>query len=212
MVTTEAGQAALDADQSLVLLAEVASVRSPSSSQSPDAASNAVTSKVVNGSTGLAKGSKGLLIRRGGLDDREGLRLLLRQHHANSVFRAQAFSDRKFDAQFAFLATHPDNILALVAEYRGAVVGAAWAQCDHYMLSEGPPFVAVQLIAVEQEALNQVGRTKVFLGLIAAVRQWKADKGASHVQVNVTTGTSLATTDKLLRAVGAAFAGGNYLV
>lgn len=156
--------------------------------------------------------SKGMLVRRSVVADREPLRALLRQHHANTVFRSQKFSDWKFDAQFEILVRQPENILALVAEYRGAVVGAAWAQCDHYMLSDGPPFVSVQLIAVEQRGLNPVGRTKTFLGLITAVRQWKTEKAASHVQIHVTTGSNLAATDKLLRAAGAECVGGNYVV
>jgi hypothetical protein len=207
---TETGQAALETDLRSVLPVEGVSASAVLGLRAHLVEAGAPD---VSGQTSNAAPKKShMLIRRVEPADREQVRALMRQQHANRVFRQQPFSDRKFDAQFEFLSRHPENVLALVAEYRGNIVGAAWAQCDHYMLSDGPPFVAVQLIAVELEALNQVGRTKVFLGLIAAVRQWKTEKGASHVQVNVTTGTNLSATDKLLRAVGAEFVGGSYVV
>lgn len=207
---TETGQAALETDLGSVLPVEGMSASAVLGQRAGVMKAGAPD---VSGQTANATPKKShLLIRRGEPADREQVRALMRQQHANTVFREQPFSDRKFDAQFEYLAGHPENVLALVAVYRGNIVGAAWAQCDHYMLSDGPPFVAVQLISVEQEALNPVGRTKVFLGLIAAVRQWKTDKGASHVQVHVTTGTNMAATDRLLRAVGAECVGGSYVV
>lgn len=210
MMQLTPSEGVLDTNQQTALLAEAANV-SAAAAFVPSSDSYGVSETNISAqASNFSPKKPGLLIRRGVAADREQVRALLRQHHATTVFREQKFSDWKFEAQFDLLIKHPENILALVAEYRGAIVGAAWAQSDHYMLSDGPPFVAVQLIAVEQQALNQVGRTKTFLGLIAAVRQWQAEKSASHVQVHVTTGANLGATDKLLRAAGAECVGGSY--
>ncbi len=123
-----------------------------------------------------------LQIRHSVKADREGGRALLRQHYANSVFRAQPFADWKFDAQFDHSVKHPKNTLGLLAEHRGRIVGAVWAVCDQYVLSDDPPLVSVQLIAFEQQAINGIGRTKTFLGLIKAIRQWTTAVSASHAQ------------------------------
>ena len=97
----------------------------------------------------------------------------------------------------------------LVAVWNGEVLGCAWATADSYMLSDGPLFSSVQVIAVDLEC-SPLRRAKVFLALVAGLKQWAASIGASHTFVHVTTGSNLKATDRLMRASGAQFIGGAY--
>ena len=47
-------------------------------------------------------------------------------------------------------------MVVMVVEHEGGVIGLAWAMADSYMLSDGPLFVTVQLIAVELEKVYRV--------------------------------------------------------
>lgn len=103
------------------------------------------------------------------------------------------------------------GMAGIVAEHDGAPVGIAWATADEYLLSDGPPFVTVHLIAVDL-TLKPFRRAKAFLTLVAAVRQWAASEQASPVFFHVMTGTRLAATDRLMKAAGARCVGGSYVV
>lgn len=97
----------------------------------------------------------------------------------------------------------------LVAVWNGEVLGVAWASADSYMLSDGPLFSTVEVIAVDLER-PPLRRAKVFLSLVAGLKQWAASMGASHTFVHVTTGSNIKVTDRLMRASGAQFIGGAY--
>ncbi|WP_394688584.1 hypothetical protein [Hoeflea sp.] len=103
------------------------------------------------------------------------------------------------------------GITGIIAEHNGAPVGIAWATADEYLLSDGPRFVTVHLIAVDL-SLRPFRRAKAFLTLVAAVRQWAASQQASPVCFHVMTGTRLASTDRLMKAAGAQCVGGSYVV
>jgi hypothetical protein len=143
--------------------------------------------------------------------DIEKAREILRQHLATTVFREQAFSDAKADRHFATVLSRPNGMLGVVAMWNGVPSGLAWAQADTFMLTDGPPFVSVNLIAVDLR-LGPVRRAKVFLALVAAIRKWAASIGASHSFIHVTTGSNLASTDRLMKAAGAKSIGGAYVV
>lgn len=93
------------------------------------------------------------------------------------------------------------------AEWQRKCVDLAWALADGFMLTDGPLFVTVQLIVVDLD-LPPVRRTKVFLALVAAVRQWAKTLNVSHTYFHVTTGANLASTDRLMKAAGAKLIGG----
>jgi hypothetical protein len=144
--------------------------------------------------------------------DRAALHNLLVQHHANTEFRAQPFSPWKFNQNFDHVVSRPPRNVGMVVELGDAVIGVAWASADSYMLSDGPLFCTVQLIAVELEAIGPLRRAKAFLALVAGIRQWAASMNASHSFIHVTTGSNLAATDRLMKAAGARTVGGAYVV
>ena len=144
-------------------------------------------------------------------DDLPVARLLIRQHHEVTLFRDEKFSDQKLERQFELILSHPPGMIGISVEYQGNVVGLAWASANGYMLTDGPPIVSVNLIAVHL-GLRPIRRAKVFLSLVHAVRQWAAAIDASHTFLHVTTGFRLAATDKLLKGCGARLIGGSYVL
>tara|TARA_R110002020_G_scaffold48286_12_gene137726 strand:- start:4382 stop:5332 length:951 start_codon:yes stop_codon:yes gene_type:complete len=112
--------------------------------------------------------------------DREGARGMLKQLHARTVFRAQVFADGKVDRMFDRVLARQPGMVGIVAEHDGAPVGIAWATADEYLLSDGPRFVTVHLVAVDLN-LRPFRRAKAFLTLVTAIRQWAAAQGASPV-------------------------------
>ena len=155
--------------------------------------------------------------------DRAALQNLLIQHHVVTEFRDQPFSPWKFNQNFDHVVSRTPRNVGMVAELvqentgqtatrpRSRIIGAAWAGADSNMLSGGPLFVTVQLIAVDLES-GPVGRAKAFLALVAGIRQWAASMNASHSFIHVTTGSNLAATDRLMKAAGARMVGGAYVV
>jgi hypothetical protein len=154
----------------------------------------------------------GIRVRLIDQSDREAARALLRQHHTSTVFRDQTFSDWKFERHFNTACSRPPNMVALAAECNGDFFGGAWATIDQYFLTEGPPFLTVQVIAVDQEKLGPVRRAKVFLALVAGIREWARSVKASHSFVHLTTGSKMKSTDRLMKAAGALGVGGAYVV
>ncbi|SCM76239.1 conserved hypothetical protein [uncultured Pleomorphomonas sp.] len=152
----------------------------------------------------------GLRVRLLEARDRESIRHILRQHHATTVFRNQPFSDWKLDRHFQFILSRPPRMACLVAVWKGEVVSVAWASADSYMLSDGPLFSTVQVIAVDLERPS-LWRAKVFLTLVAG-KHWAALMGASHTFVHVTTGSNPKAMDRLMRATEAQFIGGAYVL
>ena len=139
--------------------------------------------------------------------DREPARAILKQLHARIVFRAQVFADGKVDRMFDRVLARQPGMVGIVAEHDGAPVGIAWATADEYLLSDGPLFVTVHVVAIDL-TLNPFRRAKAFLTLVTAIRQWAAAQGASPVFFHVMTGVNLAGTDRLMRASGAQCVGG----
>ncbi|WP_066179703.1 hypothetical protein [Hoeflea olei] len=123
----------------------------------------------------------------------------------------QVFADRKVDRMFGQVLARQPGMVGMVAEHDGAPVNIARATADEYLLSDGPRFVTVHLVAVDV-ALNPFRRAKAFLTLIAALKQWAASHRASPVFFHVMTGSSLAGTDRLMKAAGAQCVGGSYVV
>lgn len=138
-------------------------------------------------------------------------RAIMLQHHENTVFRNQPFSDRKLDRHFEQILSRPPRMIGLAAEWRGEPAGLAWAAADSYMLTEDGIIVAVHIVAVDLN-LAPVRRAKIFLSLVSAIRQWaESSVGACHSFIHVTTGFRLASTDRLMMAAGAKLVGGSYL-
>jgi hypothetical protein len=153
----------------------------------------------------------GLRVRLLEARDRQSIGHILKLHHATTVFRNQPFSDWKLDRHFELILSRPPRMACLVAVWNGEVLGVAWASADSYMLSDGPLFSTVEVIAVDLERPQRC-RANVFLALIAGLKQWAATMGASHTFVHVTTGSNLKATDRLMRASGAKFIGGAYFL
>ena len=145
------------------------------------------------------------------LSDRFQTHRILVQHHANTVFRDQAFSDWKFNANFDGVMSRAPRTVGLAVTFNDEVIGVAWGTADSYILSDGPLFVTVQLIAVDLE-IGPIRRAKAFLSLVAGIKQWAASLNASHSFIHVTTGSNLAATDRLMKAAGAQTVGGAYVV
>jgi hypothetical protein len=147
------------------------------------------------------------------LEERDTIQVreIMRQLHASTVFRDQEFSDWKLNEHFKLILLRPPRMIAPVAIWKGRPVGGAWAIADRYMLSDGPLFVTVHVIAVDL-TLAPIRRAKVFLSLVAAIRRWAETLNASHSFIHVITGSSIAATDRLMSAAGARFVGGAYVV
>lgn len=154
---------------------------------------------------------RGLKIRPFEERDRERAKELLKQHHENTVFRSQPFSEWKYNEQANRILTRPPLMLCLVACWNNEIVGGVWAHANGYMLSDGPLFVTVNIIAVDLE-MGKLRRAKTFIGLVAAVRHWAGTLNASHSFIHVTTGSYLQSTDRLMKAAGAKLIGGTYVV
>ncbi|MGV2021217.1 GNAT family N-acetyltransferase [Agrobacterium sp. 22-223-1] len=147
------------------------------------------------------------------LEERDTARVreIIKQLHAVTVFRSQEFSDRKLNEYFRLILTRPPRMIAPVAIWNGSPVGGAWAIADSYMLSDGPLFVTVHVIAVDL-TLAPTRRAKVFLSLVGAIRGWAEALNASHSFIHVITGSSIVATDRLMTAAGASFVGGAYVI
>ncbi len=143
--------------------------------------------------------------------DISAVREIMVQHHATTVFRNQRFSDWKLNRHFETILSHPPGMVCITSEWDGGAAGVAWAVADSYMLSDGPLFVTVHVIAVDL-TLSPVRRAKIFLSLVAGIRQWAASLNASHSFIHVTTGSSIKATDRLMKAAGATFVGGAYVI
>lgn len=153
----------------------------------------------------------GLRIRL--LEERDTIQVreIMRQHHASTVFRDQEFSDWKLNEHFNLILSRPPRMICPVALWNGRPVGVTWAIADSYMLSDGPLFITVNVIAVDL-TLPPLRRAKVFLALVAAIKKWAASLNASHSFIHVTTGSRIEATDRLMKAAGARFVGGAYCV
>ncbi|UXT64181.1 hypothetical protein FY133_00775 [Agrobacterium tumefaciens] len=151
----------------------------------------------------------GLKVRVLDRDDILAVREIMKQHHASTVFRDQEFSDWKLNEHFNLILSRPPRMICPVATLEGKPVGVTWAIADSYMLSDGPLFVTVHVIAVDL-SLPPVRRAKVFLSLVAAIKKWAASLNASHSFVHVTTGSRIEATDRLMKAAGAISVGSAY--
>ncbi|MBY3314678.1 hypothetical protein [Rhizobium laguerreae] len=169
---------------------------------------NEIVRPAVDTST---KRSDGMKVRLLESRDTDAVREILKQHHATTVFREQTFSDWKLNEHFKTVLSRPPRMLAPITEVDGRAAGVAWAVADSYMLSDGPLFVTVHVIAVDL-TLGPVRRAKIFLSLVSAIRQWAFSLNASHTFIHVTTGSNLEATDRLMKAAGAAFVGGAYVL
>lgn len=139
------------------------------------------------------------------------VRDIIKQHHQTTVFRDQAFSDWKLNEHFHQILSRPPRMVCPVAILDGKPVGVTWAVADSFMLTDGPLFVMVHVVAVDL-TLPPLRRAKVFLSLVAAIRQWANSLNATHSFIHVTTGSNIEATDRLMKAAGAKFVGGAYLV
>jgi hypothetical protein len=157
-----------------------------------------------------ASPEKGLRVRVLEEGDTEIVRGIIKQHHATTVFRDQIFSDWKLNEHFSLILSRPPRMVCPVVTLDGKPIGVAWAIADSYMLSDGPLFVTVHVIAVDL-TMPAIRRAKAFLALVAAIRQWAASLNASHSFIHVTTGSNLEATDRLMKAAGAVFVGGAYI-
>ena len=154
---------------------------------------------------------KGLRVRLFEERDIPVLRKIMRQHHGATVFRNQPFSDWKLDRHFEKILSRPPRMACIVVEWQGVPIGVTWAVADSYMLSDGPLFVTVHVIAVDLEQ-KPLRRAKAFLALVGGLKKWTVSLNASHTFVHVTTGSNLKSTDRLMKAAGAQFVGGAYVV
>ena len=152
----------------------------------------------------------GIKIRIVEEEDRAACSEILAQHHANTTFRDQPFSEDKFNLHFDRVLARPRHMMGIVAEWNETVIGLCWMMSDTYMLSDGPPFVTVQVIAVNLYGISARRRAKCFLSLIAGVKAWTLATGSSHAMVHVTTGFELESTERLMLAAGAEVIGNGY--
>ncbi|MEO0496617.1 MAG: hypothetical protein AAF141_04515 [Pseudomonadota bacterium] len=142
--------------------------------------------------------------------DYDGCLAVLMSHHSRTMFAEYAFSESQFRKQFDKALTMGPQSIVLVAERHDTVVGCAWATLGRYALSDELKMTTVQLIAVNSNLLTSMARAKAFSRLLNGVKKWSDAQGADKVLVHVTTGTSLNSAHKLLRASGLTNIGGAY--
>lgn len=153
-----------------------------------------------------------IILRVGEAGDKEPVREMLKRFHQTTIFGKYPFSDKKYEEHAQKILTFPQNMVCIVAELNGVIVGLIWASAGQYSLSDELVLTTCHVIAVDQENLKPIARAKTFLRLISAVKKWSITRGASQVLVHVTTGTNLKSTDKLLHRSGAKCIGGGYVV
>jgi hypothetical protein len=140
------------------------------------------------------------------------LRLLVRKHHARTVFSDIPFSERKLDALEQRTRNPTPNQCMIVAEVNGGLVGLAWFSAGEYMLCEHMLMTTVHIIAVDTECCGPYLSAKTFMRLVRAIVVWSNSQGIKQILVHVTTGTAMKSTDRLLRAGGAQCIGGSYVI
>ena len=140
----------------------------------------------------------GIKIRFVEEQDREDCRKIALQIHAVSPFRNQRFSEQKYADNFSLVLSRPQGVIGIVAEWNDTVIGFSWMKADNFLYTEGPPFVAVQIIAVNLDDISSSRRAKCFLALVAGIKGWVAQTGSTHAFINVTTGYKLESTHRLL--------------
>lgn len=160
----------------------------------------------------IDKMSNKIILRVGEAGDKEPVREMLKRFHQTTIFGKYPFSDKKYEEHAQKTLAFPQNMVCIVAELNGAIVGLIWASAGQYSLSDELVLTTCHVIAVDQDNLKPIARAKTFLRLISAVKKWSNTRGASEVLVHVTTGTNLKTTDRLLRRSGAKCIGGGYVV
>lgn len=152
-----------------------------------------------------------IIIRTPVPEDREPGRALLRVLHAQSHFAAIPFSDSKFDKGADRLLKNPTNMVGLLAELNGRLVGAAWAGAGEYFGGDGVVIATAHFIGVDKAWCGDLLSAKVFLRLVQGLRRWADSRNAKHLTIHVTTGEHFVATDRLLRAAGLKFVGGSYV-
>ncbi|WP_198023384.1 hypothetical protein M728_004055 (plasmid) [Ensifer sp. WSM1721] len=86
------------------------------------------TQQVVNSCDASVNAkSSGVRVRLFEEQDLEGVRRIMRQHHAATVFRNQAFSDWKLNEHFDLILSRPPRMVCPVAVWKGKPAGVAWA-------------------------------------------------------------------------------------
>lgn len=143
--------------------------------------------------------------------DTEVVRDIKEQHDATTVFRDQVFPDCKLNEHISLILSRPPRMIGSVVTLDGKPIGVAWVIADSCMLSDGPLFVTVHVIAVDL-TVPAICWAKAFLALVAAISWWAASLNASHNFIHVATSSSIEATDLLLRASGTRFLGEAYLV
>ena len=144
--------------------------------------------------------------------DWPALRSLVRRHHERTIFSDIPFSERKFDAIEARLKTPAGNECVIVAEIEHAIVGVAWFAAGEYALCENSLMTTTHIIAVDSDRCKPFRAAKIFIRLTRGIVAWSMARNAKRVLIHVTTGASIAATDRLIRAGGGKMIGGGYLI
>lgn len=87
-------------------------------------------------------------------------RAIMHQHHENTVFRDQPFSDRKLDRHFEQILSRPPRMLGITAEWEGEPAGLKGVAADLYGFTDDGIVVAAHLGLPDRD-LTPVGRVKI---------------------------------------------------
>jgi len=144
--------------------------------------------------------------------DIEPVRTILRDLHERTMFANHSFSDARYDRHVEAFFGGRSNQECIVAERNGRVVGMAWFSIGPYMLCDDLKLTTVHVIAIDRARAGPFIAAKAFARLVEGIRRWSVARGGDHVLIHVTTGSEIASTQRLMRAVGAELVGGSFVI
>ena len=142
------------------------------------------------------------------INDKDALMKLAQQAHNESVFADMPFSAVKFSAFYDKIINK--KAICLVARINDEIVGFIYATLGSYFIADSRPIATVSVIYIKKQIRDTLAGGKVAMRLVKSAKKFAKDHGVSHLLFHVTSGISIANTDRFFRKIGAKTLGGNY--
>ena len=154
-----------------------------------------------------APAGKGVTIRMSERGDLEARIELGRRSHAESAFADLPYDEGKVRRGIERGLAAPDSHCLLQADFAGETVGVLYGVANEHYFS---PALAATILSfyVVPEHRGSTAAVKLLHGF----RRWAHRRRVARLYINVTSGISIARTDRFLRRLGFRPVGGNYML